>query len=260
MITRENHKLIGKVRKVEAEFAVFEIVDEKVVETRHQSAGYSVYDLEGKLIEEVSPHRLMMEDVYKDIYIYDSEGKLFQRDEYDENEELIGKTMFEQDDNGNRIEKHYYLDKNQILKLGSRSIYRSESKFDDGFFDDNLIERVSYDENEEILPNRIYQADSTRKDRKDIVFNDDGYTLEEFRYNEHDEFYHRISTVYDLKGNRKEYFCYEPDGTLYLKDEFTYEYDLVGNWIKQIQHHWVIGWGEFRLIPLLVIRRSIDYY
>lgn len=36
MITRENRRLIGKVHKVEAEFAVFEIIDEKAVETRHQ--------------------------------------------------------------------------------------------------------------------------------------------------------------------------------------------------------------------------------
>ena len=193
------------------------------------------------------------------IFIYDdSEGKLFQRGEYDENEELIGKTMFELDANGNRIEKHYCLDKNQILKLGSRAVYGNEDKFEDDYFDGNLIEKVSYDGNGRILPYHVYKADSTRKDRRDMVFNNDGYMIEQFCYNEHNEFSHRIVTVYDSKGNIKEHFCYEPDGTLYIKDEHVYKFDSIGNWIEKIDNHWVTGWGEVKLTPALISVASME--
>ncbi len=251
MITREKRKLIGLVRRVEAEFAVFEIIDGNATETRHQSAGYEVYDLEGKLIEEISSYRLLIDDTYKDIYIYNEQGKLIERDEYDENESLVGKTIFEQSDNGNRIEKHYYFDGHGKLKLGSHTLYDNE---------DNIVETAHYDENEKVTPHHVYKSNPSQKVRKNTVFSDDGYTIEEFRYDEKNEYTHRKTTSYDSKGNRKEYFCYEPDGTLYLKDEYNYKFDSVGNWIEETKYHWVIGWGEFRLIPLTVTRREIDYY
>jgi len=251
MITREKSKLIGLVRRVEVEFAVFEIIDGNATETRHQPAGHSLYDLEGKLIEEISPYRLMMEDAYKDIYIYNEQGKLIERDEYDENESLRGKTTFEQDENGNQIEKHYYFDSRGILKLVFHTIYDRE---------DSFVETAHYDENEKIIPKHVYKSNPSEKVKINTVFNDNGYIVEECRNNENKEFTDKAVTSYDSKGNIKEFSCYKSDGTLSLKDEYSYEYDSVGNWIKQIQYHWVIGWSEFRLIPLTVTRREIDYY
>ncbi len=105
MITRETRKLIGLVKKVESEFAVFENIDEKLTETRNQSAGYSIYNLEGRLIEEVSPYRLMMYDAYRDVYFYNEKGELNYREEYDENNFLFGKTIFEKSIDGSLIKK-----------------------------------------------------------------------------------------------------------------------------------------------------------
>ena len=262
MITRETRKLIGLVKKVEAEFAVFEIVAGNLAETRNQSAGYSIYNLEGKLIEEVSPYRLMMYDAYRDIYFYDEKGDLDYREEYDENDSLFGKTIFEKTIEGNLVEKHYYFDNQGKIKLGSHRIYNGDAIYDGNTNDeeDSVIETANYDENEKIIPRHYHQVNPSEKVRKNIINTDDGYIVEEFRFNEKGEFSHRISTVYDSRGNRKEYFCYENDGTLYLKDEFVYEFDSIGNWIKQIQNHWVTGWGEFKLTPLSVTRRKIDYY
>jgi hypothetical protein len=251
MITREKRKLMGSARRVDCNFAVFEIIDGNPIETRHQSAGYSIYDLDGKLIEEVSPYRLMMDDSYKDIYIYDKQDKLIKRDEYDENELLRGKTTFDQIDSKNRIERHYYYDKQGLLKLGSHTIYDSE---------DELIETAHYDENENVSPQHIYKSNPSKKIRKNNLPDNDGYTIEEFRNNERGKFTDRTVTSYDAKGNLKEFSCYNSDGTLTLKDEYEYEFDSVRNWIKKIQYHWVIGWGEFSLIPLTISRRQIDYY
>lgn len=250
MITRKKRNLIGSVRRVETNFAVYEIVDGNPLETRHQSAGYELYDADGKLTEESSPYRLMMEDSYKDIYIYNAQGELIEREEYDENESLIGKTIFEQSGD-KRIEKHYYFDRNGEIKLRRHTVYDLE---------DNITEIAYYGENEQINPKRFYKSNPLEKYRKNTLPDGEGYTVEEFRYNEKNEFSHRILTIYDAEGNLKEHLCYESDGTLYLKDEYIYEYDSIGNWIKQIQSHWIIGWGEFRLVPLTVSRRKIDYY
>lgn len=256
MITREKRKLIGPVKKVEAEFAVFEIIDGKLTETKNQPAGYAIYDLEGKLVEEVSPYRLMMYDAYKDVYFYDESGELDYREEYDENDSLIGKTVFERSIDGNLTEKHYYFDQQGKLKLGSHFVYESEA--DD--HEDSIIEIAHYDESGKIIPRHFHQYHPSENNRKKIINSDDGYIVEESRFNEKGEYSHRIKTVYDSRGNRKEHFCYDPDGTLNLKDEFVYKFDSAGNWIEQIVHHWVIGWGEFKLTPLSITRRKIDYY
>lgn len=257
MITRKTHNLIGLVKKVEAEFAVFENIDGILQEARHQSAGYSIYDLEGKLIEEVSSYRLMMYDAYKDVYFYNENGDLDFREEYDENNSLIGKTVFEKSVDGNLIEKEYYFDKEENLKLGSHYIFEGENNdSEDGL----IIEIAYYDENGKISPEHFYRENPSDKIKNNVINTDEGYTVEELRKNEKGEFSHRIKTVYDLTGNKKEYFCYEPDGTLYLKDEFDYKFDSNGNWIEQIQNHWVIGWGEFKLVPLTITRRKIDYF
>lgn len=256
MITRETRKLIGLVKKVEAEFAVFEIIDGKLTETRNQSAGYSIYDLEGKLVEEVSPYRLMMYDAYKDVYFYNEKGLLDYREEYDENNSLIGKTIFEKSIDGNLIEKHYYFDKQGKLKLGSHFIYEGDTNDEE----DLIIEIAHYDEKEKITPQHFYQFNPSENNRKNIININGGYIVEALRFNEKGEYSHREKTIYDSRGNRKEYFCYEPDGILYLKDEFVYKFDSAGNWIEQIDNHWVTGWGEFKLTPLSITRRKIDYF
>ena len=253
MITRETRKLIGSVRSVEAEFAEFEVTDGSAKEIRHQPAGYELYDFEGKLIEEISPYRLMMDDSYKDIYFYDEQGKLYQREEYDENETLNGKTIFEQYSNGNRIEKNYYFDNYEILKLGSHTIYDSE---------DNHIETSHYDVKGNVDPKHIYKASSkpTRKVEENTIANNDGYIIESLHYDEEGKLHHKTVSSYDSNGNQKEFFGYELDGTLYQKTKYDYEFDSVGNWTKRLQFWWVIGWGEFRLIPWTITYRKIDYY
>jgi len=123
-----------------------------------------------------------------------------------------------------------------------------------------IIEIAHYDENEKIIPRHFHRYNPSEKIKKNVVNNDEGYTVEELRVNEKGELSHRIETIYDSKGNRKEHFCYEPNETLYLKDEFVYKFDSIGNWIEQINNHWVTGWGEFKLTPLSITRRKIDYF
>jgi antitoxin component YwqK of YwqJK toxin-antitoxin module len=194
MITREKRNLTGSVQRIETNFAVFEIIDGNPIETRHQSAGYSIYDPEGKLIEEVCPYRLLMNDAYKDIYIYDARGQLTEREEYDVDGLLNGKTVFDRIDDNYRVEKHYYIDTQGILKLGSHTIYDSE---------DEAVETTHYDENGNVVPEKVYKFAPSRKIRKNNLPDGDGYAVEEFRHNENDNLTDRTVTTYDSKGNQK---------------------------------------------------------
>ncbi len=253
MITRKDRKLLGLVHSIEAEFAEFEIINGNAIEVRNTLAGYELYDLEGKLIEEISPYRLMMEDSYKDVYIYDIEGKLISRDEYAENGSLIGKTIFETYINGSRIEKHYYFDNQQILKLGSHIIYDSEDKH---------LEKVSYDENENIDLNHIYNYNSKplRKTKESITFKGDERIVKSYYYDEDDIVTSSAEISYYSQENIKAFSSFDEGGNLVGKHTYEYDFDLQGNWITKRQYWWTIGWGEYNLIPWTITRRKIQYY
>lgn len=262
MITRENRKLIGLVKKVEAEFAVYENIDGKLTETQNQSAGYSIYDFEGRLIEEVSLYRQMMQDAYKDVYFYNEKGELDYREEYDENDSLIGKSIFEKLPDGNLKEKNYYFDDQKKLKLGSHLVYEGDNNDQDFdvVSDSSIIEMAHYDKDERINPQNFHKYDPSERVKIDTTQNDSGHTDEIYFFDDKGEYYVKMTRVYDVKDNIREQFCYETDGTLYLKDEYDFKFDSNGNWIEQIQNHWVIGWGEFKLVPLSITRRKIDYF
>jgi site-specific DNA-cytosine methylase len=262
MITRQIRKLIGLVKKVETDFAVFENINGILKETRHQFAGYSIYDLEGRLVEEVSPYRLMMYDAYKDIYFYDENGELAYREEYDENNLLIGKSVFEKSVYGNLKENNYYFDDTKNLKLGSHLVYEGDNNDQDADIASNssIIEVAHYDKDEKINPQHFHKYDSSERIKIETTHNESGRIDQIYAFNDKGEFSHKMTRVYDLNGNNIEHFCYDSDGTLYLKDEYVYKFDLVGNWIEQVDHHWVIGWGEFNLTPLSITRRKIEYF
>lgn len=262
MITRESRKLSGPVRKVETEFAVFETVDGKLTETGNHPSGYEIFDTDGKLLEDGSEYRLVVQDAYRHVYFYDEAGELDFREEFDENDAPVAKTIFERSEDGKLVEKHYYFDREGKLKLGYHSIYEGDRINDSEAHDqENLVVEVAhYDENEKIIPRHSKRYEPFDQIRRNTIEYEDGYAIEEFRANERGEFSLRVKTVHDADGNVKEHFCYEPDGTLYLQDEYVYRYDRHGNWIEQIQKHWVIGWGEFKLTPLSVARRKIEYF
>src|SRR5215203_4762168 len=122
MFDKDTFKLIGPVRTVTSTFSELEVVGVETVEIRTQPAGYLLFDSDGRLIEEISPYRLMMEDVYKDIYVYNDEGDLIEREEYNEVGSCISKTVFESDDEGNLVENQYYLSARGVFVLESKVI------------------------------------------------------------------------------------------------------------------------------------------
>lgn len=248
MFTRKSRKLVGPVHTVECEFAVFETKDGQTVEARHEPACFERYDLDGRLLEEISAERLLINQVYRDVYIYDDQGDLIEREEYGYGEDgvLTGKHVWGKGKDGNRIEKHYYVGRTNILTLGSILFFNSDNEF---------VDVTHYDESGNALP-KTPEYPTT----KTITTRIDEFTIEERRFDLDGSPSTSIVRSYDPNGNEKEFSCIEPDGTLSIKEEYEYEFDTTGNWTSMKAYRWVIGWGEFHLFPSTITRRKIVYY
>jgi hypothetical protein len=252
MFNRETYKLIGPVRSVTSVFSELEVIDDKIVEIRRQPADLLLFDWNGKLLEENSPEREILYDVRRDVYVYGVDGELSEREEYARDGLLIGKTRFEIDSEGNRVENQYYLLADGRMLLGSRVIRYPDGRIENIYFDADG--RATDSSNAPPLRKTTIEFSETKNER--------GHVLEERRFNEENGLTLRIVTQYDERGNEIEYSTYdhELDGEMYIKQEFKYEFDSVGNWTTQTVFRWVVGWGPFRLIPYTRTRRTIEYF
>jgi hypothetical protein len=233
---------------VTSSFSELEVDGETIVEVRTHPAGYLLFDFNGKLLEEASPDREMMEDVYRDVYIYDADTNLIKREEYDRDGRHKSKAVFHTDDEGNLVVEQYYRIPDGAFKLGSRSIEgKSTINFD---VDGKVIESVGGLQ----FPKTTTEFSETQTEY--------GKIIEERRYNDTHDLTLRIVTRYDRHGNELEYSTYdhELDGEMYIKQEYEYEFDPAGNWTTQTVFRWVVGWGPFRLVPYTRTRRTIEYF
>jgi len=198
------------------------------------------------LCEERSPEREMMFDVYKDVYHYDEHGNAKEREEYDRSEKLTGKTVFNIDENGNLVETHYYVARDGQLILGSETAIGPKGKVHRSFdVNGNVINRPASRENPE---------------ESSVTQTDKGKQVEILRYDVNKKLMFRTVTNYDQHENETRFSCYEADGEMYIDQENRFEFDIVGNWVKQITLRWVTGWGEYRLHPYTSTRRIIQYF
>jgi hypothetical protein len=247
---RDKFNLLGPVRSVEGISSNLEVVDGKLTETYTQVAECLLFDREGRLLEAISRERELLYDVFKDIYKYDADGNLIERDEFNRDGRLTGKGIFERDAEGNLIENHYYALDDGNLVLGSR-VFRDHGR---------VIQTMHFDaKGKPIRPVMGTNLPATTAEFTRTQ-TDVGYMVEERRKSEKKEHRIRIVTNYDHNGNILDYSTYEADGEMYIKQEFEYEFDSVGNWTTQNASRWVVGWGEFRLVPFTVTHRKIEYF
>lgn len=246
IITTKTRNLIGPVHIVESEFSVVETKEGITVEKRTGSDDYAKFDEHGRLVEEISAERLLVYQVYRDIYIYDDNGRLSKCEEYDDDGVLIGQQVLEHQPDGGRVATYYSSDGNGDVILSS------VLRFDDK---DEMVEVSNFDVYGNLLPER-----SECPVTKTITTQIDEFTTEERRFEHDGSPGLSVVTRYDVKGNQKEFSCFEPDGTLCIKEEYKYEFDAEGNWTIMKSFRWVTGWGEFQLHLYTITRRKIAYY
>jgi hypothetical protein len=244
--SRSRFNLLGHVRSVDGTYSYF---DGTPSETRTEPADYALFDREGRLLEDRSGEREILDGIYKDIYKYDADANLIEREEYDRQNVLTGKSFFETNTEGHLVENHYYISRESNLVLGSKTFYGP----------DDTIRVVHFDTNGEPLKSASISspAQTTETIRTPT---DTGYMDDERQYNDKGELTFRKVTNYDRLGNDLDFSVYEPNGDMSIREEYVYEFDSEGNWTEQFVTRWVVGWGEYRLIPSMVTRRKIDYF
>ncbi|HEV7860949.1 MAG TPA: energy transducer TonB [Pyrinomonadaceae bacterium] len=65
---------------------------------------------------------------------------------------------------------------------------------------------------------------------------------------------------YDEKGNISEMTLQGADGSLLSKETYTYEYDMLGNWIRMSTSVAVVAGGKLSFEPVEITYRTITYY
>ncbi len=289
---REERNLIGPVFSVHTRWVPLTIVDGKVVEEEREETDFEIYDREGRLIEETSSERALLQDPYRYVFKYDDEGNISLREEFSYAGPLQMKTLFSQDESGLLVEMTYNSDNEISLQRISdkdSNVLEYKHYYDEEVVSrytyeyrrwDNKVEEISYEYDNSLkkdgevryrnvrtynkegkeVENISYRPDGSLWAKWTTTFDQTGHTLVEFHYDEDSSIKKCTTRKFDERGNIYEEACYEADGSLNYRLEFHYEYDSKGNWIKQTINQWVTRWGKLFYEPVSVTHRELTYY
>jgi hypothetical protein len=85
----------------------------------------------------------------------------------------------------------------------------------------------------QVMESHKHRADGTLESHDQFIRNRDGKILEERSFAENGELARRATYTYDARGNEEEQVVWDSHNSLISKRISTYEYDAIGNWIKQ---------------------------
>ena len=220
---------------------------------------------------------------YNDVWKYDHENNLIEyyRDKVDEGLEM--KTIYTYDKFGNKIGQktsgnsgnlqytkkwNYNANGNAVEEIvdneGGYDDYKYFMKYDKY---GNQIEQFKQKNNGEkklnfkkefnsdsyIINKTTFNSDGSRKSMKTWNRNKMNITIEYINYkSKRGLFYRALKTIYDNNGNKKERIKYNPNGSVNIKQTYSYEFDKQGNWVKRIDYK--------NNKPIYLLEREIDYY
>ena len=288
---REQRNLFGLVNSVRYECV--SLLGESIFEKADVDlSDYEIYDHSGRLLEEGSSERALLQDPFRYVFIYDTDGKLLVREEYDWKGSLDGNTLYSGDEKGHKTEStcyssgklcrrrtldgdsnvleiELYSDQEEVSlrrvyeyqKVGNR-VEELAYLFDGVGKKTGVLEHKTtriFDEDGRETEQIIYRPDNSLWAKWVTTFNSGGHTIEEYQYNEGSSLENRRISIFDSNGNIKEEAYYEADGTLRVKRETDYEFDSTGNWIRSTVNRWT-SWGSRRFGPYSITNRKIVYF
>ena len=109
-----------------------------------------------------------------------------------------------------------------------------------------MAEKTDFLSNGDILERSVYKYEGNQKEV--VVYSETGSLVRRDLY------------ILDDKGNEIENTGFRPDGSVYAKRSYTYEFDSNGNWIKRTSSGNVVSDKRPRLEPPSVLLRTITYY
>lgn len=136
-------------------------------------------------------------------YFHYAGKNLILHEAYDEDNELIKKLTFQYDENDNVIVNTVFDQETQenfkiVNKLNEKNLREELQKFDEN---DNLIEKASYrfDEKGEII--RVIEESPLVKNETTLQYDNKGNMVKQEEHNENNQLNHRIERNYDDEGN-----------------------------------------------------------
>jgi hypothetical protein len=96
------------------------------------------------------------------------------------------------------------------------------------------FQTYTYDDNGNCTENSEYDDNGNAKGKEISKFDAKGNAIEFIKYNADGSLDSRTTEVYDDAGNATESYRYDATGKLVMKNTYKYEFDKIGNIIKEI--------------------------
>jgi hypothetical protein len=210
-----------------------------------------IYSAQGKLMEVRTIHSENLYLCDKKTYLYNEFGKLAEEQCFIENGKIVGKRIYNYD------EKGYFLEEKSISmeeKSKYFNNYVTRRKFDDK---GREIERATVKK----VGDEWQPEDFRSGFYKWIFFYDSRGNIVRRHQIKADESIFGISeSFYDEKGNEIETIEFNTDGTLKDRQFYQYEFDNLGNYVKEIAYEWVSENGKTFFQPSEITYRKIEYH
>lgn len=125
---------------------------------------------------------------------------------------------------------------------------------------DSVVEKFEYFYDAQGREARQIKHDSTGRKRIEIVktYDNSGHLHDETSYLPGGSIKNR--KLYDHHGAKFQELSFDETGELYLKYEYSYEYDQLNNWTKRLMKVWEKRDGALTHTYTMVNERIISYY
>jgi hypothetical protein len=173
----------------------------------------------------------------KVVTVYNAQGQASEKIFYRPVETLEFKDIYTYNSNGRRTEEASYDAKGTLTR---KIIMTYDAK-------GNRIEWANYKANGSLHAKILYTYNAQGHRIKEVSLGRDGSSVLTKTY------------TYDGKGNKTSSTTMAP-GFETLKQDYAYEFDTAGNWVKQTTCTWITKFGKTYCEPSEIAYRTITYY
>lgn len=287
---RENHGLVGPVRRVETEVADLSLCEGQWVEGPRRPSVTMEFSRDGDILEKAYYTDDGLPD-YTVVYSYDDERRLVRGAHISSAGELESEAAYSYDSSG-RPTRTVIRESDGTVSYEARYDYDgpdSRESVDelryspDGSLESRTVrligssgtqeESLDYDADGGLILRSVLHYDSDGRQTQIESYTPQGRYLGKLLHSyDHEDnlildtnideegcVLGRISHSYDSHGSEASFMTIRPDGSVKLRRECDYEYDSYGNWIRQVMSESVPGDTE-RMEPREVVYSRIFYY
>jgi hypothetical protein len=179
---------------------------------------------------------------FREAYSFDETGHLSARVRASPNGEFTYGDFHWYDDRGNRA--------GTITVLNIRELVGNDS----------MVEKLEYFHDAQGRETKQVKYDSKGRKRVDVfkTYDNSEHLHDEMSYSTEGGIKNR--KLYNHQGAKLQELSFDEAGELYLKYDYTYEYDQLNNWTKRLMKVWEKSDGVLTHTDTIVHERIISYY